>query len=147
MASKDVRHICDVLREDFLEPNNMTRIHAVKAMKMSNTVYSHTAKGKQMPSITFFSKIAHYTNTDVEFWIEQHARWSIERAKELLAELKPRPCFMDGKVTVIDPVPYTTKDLIVFDLNALVRENKDAAFTKKAEGRFSSFPPPPKLTK
>jgi len=145
--SKDTRHICDVLREEFLEPNNLSRIKAVKAMQMSNTVYSHTAKGKQMPSITFFSKLAHYTNTDVEFWIEQHARWCVERAKDLLAELKPRPCFEDKVLTCEEPEPYTDKDLIMFDLNALVRDNKKVAYNKKAEGKFSAFPAPPTMLK
>lgn len=122
MSKKDTRHICDVFREEFLEPNDITRIVAVRAMKMSNTVYSHTAAGKQMPSVTFFSKIAHYTNTDVSFWIEQHARWTEVRCKDLLAELTPRPCFENGEVTVIDPPPYTKRDLVIFDMNANVKE-------------------------
>ena len=122
MSKVDRRHICDVFKEDFLKPNKVTRIMAVRAMQMSNTVYSHTSKGKQMPSVTFFSKIAHYTNTDVSFWIEQHARWTEARCEELLAELTPRPCFKDGKVTELNPTPYTKKDSLVFELNANVKE-------------------------
>lgn len=76
-----IPHPGETLREDFIEPLGLTYYAVAKAIGSTPITVSMIANGKRAISPEMALRLARYTGTSAEFWINLQANYDLRTAR------------------------------------------------------------------
>src|SRR5258705_13027639 len=91
MADFPPAHPGAVLREDFLQPLQLSQYAVAKALRVPQIRISEIVNGKRAITPDTALRLARYFGTSAEFWIGMQAAYDLEMARDQIgAKIKAR---------------------------------------------------------